>query len=81
VRLSDAEISQKIMNAFQDSFPDFDGAVTPTLTAEDVPGWDSAAHVGFIVALEDQFGIEFQPEEYVQFKNIGELTCLIRSKV
>jgi acyl carrier protein len=33
-----------------------------------------------IVEIEDRFGITFEPEEYVRFKNLGELADLIESK-
>ena len=41
--------------------------------AGDVEGWDSTRHVGLILALEDEFGFEFDIDRISAFENIGEL--------
>lgn len=72
------EIFKQIGEVVRICFPDYDGSVTPETTAEDVPGWDSAAHVGFIVEVEDKFGIEIDPNDYI-FNDIGALTTTVQS--
>ena len=49
----------------------------------DSPGdsdWDSVEHLNLILALEMQFGIEFEPEEIEQMKSIGQIALLVESK-
>jgi acyl carrier protein len=71
---------RKLKGVLSDVFPDYRASFDRAVTADDVPGWDSTAHVGLIVEIEDRFGITFEPEEYVRFKNLGELADLIESK-
>jgi acyl carrier protein len=40
------------------------------------PGWDSLNHMSLILALEDEFGVEFTDEEIV---GLNSLTTLIKS--
>jgi acyl carrier protein len=75
------DIFLKLKSVLSDVFPDYRRPFDRAVTAEDVPGWDSTAHVGLIVEIEDRFGIAFEPEEYVRFKNVGELADLIKSKM
>jgi acyl carrier protein len=56
-------------------------ALTPTMTAEDVEGWDSMNHIFIVVEIEKRFGIKFQAAEMEELKNVGELAALVREKV
>lgn len=53
----------------------------PTMTAKDVEGWDSLAHVTIIVSLEKAFGIRFRIGEIATLKNVGELVGHIASRL
>ena len=55
--------------------------LTPTMTAEDVDGWDSMNHIFIVVEIEKRFGIKFQAAEMEELKNVGELAALVRKKV
>jgi acyl carrier protein len=50
------------------------------LTAGDVDGWDSVAHVMLILATERQFGIKFESAEIANAANVGEFVDLIKVK-
>ena len=54
--------------------------ITEASTPESVESWDSVEHLNLILALETQFGIEFEPEEMEQMKSIGEIARLVESK-
>lgn len=49
-------------------------------TADDVPFWDSLAHVRIMIAVEKAFSIHFASEELSSFTNVGELVDAIASK-
>jgi acyl carrier protein len=38
-----------------------------------VPGWDSAGHLDLIMAIEAEYGIEFDTEEFGELTSIGAL--------
>jgi acyl carrier protein len=42
-------------------------------TAEDVPDWDSLAHVNLMFSIEEQFGVQFRDNEFAELRSIGEL--------
>jgi acyl carrier protein len=54
---------------------------TPQLTADDVDEWDSLSHINLMIAIELEFGVEFDPSEIQTFANVGELIASIEKKL
>lgn len=48
--------------------------LTASTTADDVESWDSFAHLNLMVAIEDEFDIELDPE---QAGGLGDLGALV----
>lgn len=48
---------------------------------ETLEGWDSVQHLNLVLALEQQFGVQFEPEEMEKMKNIGAVAELIEAKM
>jgi acyl carrier protein len=61
-------------------FYDDDLTFTDATRAADVPGWDSLAHVSFMYAVEDEFGVRFSEDEFTGFADIAELKRMIERK-
>lgn len=55
--------------------------LTDKLTADEVKGWDSIAHVKLILAVEEEFKIRFKLQEVSALKNLGDLKSSIEKKV
>jgi acyl carrier protein len=53
--------------------------LTMTMTAENVPGWDSLAHVRIVLAAEQAFGVRFTTAEISSLKRVGDLVNLIKN--
>lgn len=76
-----AEISEKLQNVFRDVFENADIVLRDEMTAKDVEGWDSLAHILLVVAVENDFGVTFETAEISELKNVGEFIKLIQSKL
>lgn len=76
----DAEIYQKLTAVFHDVFDDDEITLTPELTADEVDGWDSLAHIRLMLSVQKAFGIKFSPIETGKLENVGALVALIRKK-
>jgi acyl carrier protein len=55
-------------------------SVTPDSSPQSVESWDSVQHLNLVLAIEEQFGIQFEPEEMDGMKNIGAITDLVSRK-
>jgi acyl carrier protein len=52
-----------------------------TLSAKDVPGWDSLRHVLLLMEVEREFDLRFSAAEITYLKNVGELAELLQHKL
>jgi acyl carrier protein len=52
-----------------------------TTTAEDVKGWDSAAHVNLILAIEMELNVVFNTGEIDEMRTVGDLVDAIERKL
>ena len=75
------EIRAQVEQVVRDVLDKDSIALSDSTRAEDVPGWDSLAHVNIMYSIETEFGIQFSEDEFTGFENVGELTRLIASKV
>jgi len=78
--MTESEIYAALTEVFQEVFDDDDIALTAETTAEDIPGWDSQAHVNLVVAAEMRFGIRFRTSELESLHDVGDFVKLIASK-
>jgi acyl carrier protein len=65
---------------FREVFDDDELVLEPELTADDVDGWDSLAHIRLILSVQKKFGVKFSPVEMNRLKNVGDLIALTRHK-
>jgi acyl carrier protein len=70
---------------FRTVFGDEELHLTEAMTAEDIDGWDSLAHLNLIVAIEKRFGVRFATAEISRLKsdgsNVGTLLELLVRKL
>jgi len=78
--MDNREIVSRLTPIFRDVFNDNALVVTESLTAADVPTWDSLSNINMIVAVEKAFGARFSIKDVRALKNVGELIDLIMRK-
>jgi len=79
------EIRQQVQDVFREVFEDPALLLNDRMTAEDVDGWDSLAHINLIVAIEKRLGVRFATAEISRLKddgaNVGSLVELVARKL
>ena len=55
--------------------------ITEHTVIDGIDGWDSVAHVRIIVAIEARFSVRFEPDEYMDFQNVGEVVDCLSKKL
>ena len=74
--MNQAEVIAKLQSIFDMFFLE-PVALTPAISAKDVPEWDSLTQVTLMVSVEKTFGVRFRVGEVENAANIGELADLI----
>ncbi len=74
-------IYAKLTEILREVFDDDTIVAGPELTASQVAGWDSFAHLRVMFTVEKTFGVSFSASQMSGLRNVGELAGLIESKV
>jgi acyl carrier protein len=74
--MKQAEVIDRLQILFDEVFLE-SPKIIPSLTAADVPEWDSLIHISLLVAIEKDFGIRFRTGEVESAKNVGDIADLI----
>lgn len=74
-------IYARLTEIFQDVFYEDSITVTPELSAKDVDGWDSLAHIRLMLTIEKAFKIKFSVSEISKLENVGDLVKLIKARM
>lgn len=80
-----SDVTSSLQEVFREVFDDPSIVLRDELTAEDVDGWDSLAHINLIIAVERRFKIRLATAEISKTKaagsNVGSFRKLIEGKV
>lgn len=55
--------------------------IGPQSSPETIDSWDSVHHLNLVLALEQEFDLQFEPEEIDQMKDIQNILDILSSKV
>ena len=78
--MTQSEIIAKLQILFDDIFLD-QVDLTPELSAQDVPEWDSLTQINILITVEKAFGIRFRVGEVEATRNVGQFADLIGKRV
>ncbi len=71
---------QQVRRIAADIFSVPAGSITAASSPEQIESWDSVQHLSLVMALEEEFGVQFSPEDFDRMKNIGTIATLVDSK-
>jgi len=75
-----SSIYAKLTTVFHDVFGDDEIVLKPEMTADDVDGWDSLAHVRLMLTVERSFATKLSASEIGRLKTVGDLVELLSRK-
>ena len=77
--MRDEDIWQAIVAAVREEIGDSLQAVTPDMTAGDIPGWDSITHVRIVMNAEIACGATLDIGKTYRARTIGDLVPILRA--
>ena len=72
-----ASTFEQVRNVASDIFGIPAGKITAESSPETIENWDSMQHLNLVLAIEEKFGVQFEPEDIEQMKNIGAVAALV----
>ena len=61
----------RLLNVFQSVFGDDVVALRDSDAIDSLPGWDSAGHLNLIMAIEAEFGLQFEIDEMESLTDVA----------
>lgn len=55
--------------------------ITPASSPDTIEAWDSLQHLNLVLALEQEFGLQFTPEEIEQMLSVELIVDLLSEKI
>jgi acyl carrier protein len=75
------KLDEKITDILANVFDIDKGKITVESNVENTDGWDSVNHMHLVVALEEEFGIEFKDNEAVELISYELIRSYLKEKV
>jgi acyl carrier protein len=70
----------RVRTVFADVFQIARDQVKPESSPDTIPNWDSLQHLNLVLALEQEFNIQFTPEEIEQLLSVELVAALLDEK-
>jgi acyl carrier protein len=74
------DVTDRLTEVFRITFGDETLVLEPSMTADDVAGWDSVTHITLIYAIEDEFSIKFSSRDLEALTCVGDLIETVRRR-
>jgi acyl carrier protein len=83
--MDDVDVRKRLQKIFRDVFGDPTIEIRDDMTAKDIEGWDSLAHVDLIIAVEQKMKMKFAVADISLLKepgqNVGSFLRLIQQRL
>jgi acyl carrier protein len=64
-------VDERLLAVFRGVFDEDLAEIPDSATPDTIEGWDSANHVNLVLALEAEFGLEFDADEISELTSVG----------
>lgn len=76
-----AALEERLLKALSSIFTFHEGEFSDSYGPNEISGWDSLNHLNLIMALQNEFGIEFDFEDIMGIKVIGDIKNILARKM
>lgn len=75
------EIKDKVFEIIANVLSVNASEITLDSTVGDFPSWDSLGQLNILQSVQDEFEIEFEPEEMMDFEDVNDIIKAVESKL
>ena len=78
--MNDPAVMERVKRVLADVLMLDEGQLQPDSSPDTITAWDSVQHLTLVIALEQEFGVRFAPEEIEEALSVQAIADLIQSK-
>ena len=75
-----ANLLEQVRSVASDIFGIPANKITAESSPQTIESWDSVQHLNLVLALEEKFGVQLEPEDIEEMKSIGAVTTLVEKR-
>lgn len=68
---------EQVRNLASDIFGVPADKITAESSPETIENWDSMQHLNLVLAIEEKFGVQLEPEDIEEMRSIGAVAALV----
>ncbi len=72
------EVYPTVIDIFREQLKNPLLSIEPSMTPDDIPGWDSAATVAIIMSVEERFDLELSASELKGLSTVGDFVEMVQ---
>lgn len=73
-------LETRLAQCFRNVFPDLSDSSIPAASTDTVSAWDSVAHITLLSAVSEEFGIDWEPEDYVELASFQQIADRLKER-
>jgi acyl carrier protein len=74
-------IENRVTQCFANVFPGLPPGQIPDASTDTLEAWDSVAHITLLTVVSEEFGIEFEPQDYVDLISYPEILKAVKDRL
>jgi acyl carrier protein len=78
--MSSQAVPSSIRDIFADTLEISPDKVTPELSTDSVETWDSFRHLQLILSIEDEYGVQFDPQKISELTTVAKVQEALEQK-
>ncbi|MGA7158716.1 MAG: acyl carrier protein [Acidobacteriaceae bacterium] len=78
--MSSQQIPSSLRDIFADTLEIRSEDVTPDLSTESAETWDSFRHLQLILSIEDEYGVQFDPQKIPELNTVAKVQEALEQK-
>lgn len=78
--MSSQQVPLSLRNLIADTLEISSDEVTPELKADSVDTWDSFRHLQLILTIEDEYGVQFDPQAIPELVTVAKIQNALEQK-
>jgi acyl carrier protein len=75
-----SSVEARVAGCFANVFPQLKPNEIRTAGTDTLKAWDSVAHITLLTAISEEFGIEFEPEDYVDLVSYSQILAAVMAR-
>ena len=73
-------MNEKLLGIFTSTLGIKADEMVDAMSMANTPAWDSVAHLNLVLSIEQEFGLQFSPEDFMKMKSVGAIKRVLAER-